>query len=862
MRTHLPGIRFWLLSMALSLLLLSGWGSPAFGIPARPGSFSYVQPDGTTLLLERHGDEFFHWTTLAGSDQVVELDADGFWKPVSLDVAQRNRAFQRRSSLNRVRRQKGTAPSRVNLGERRIPVILVQFSDLPFKIEDPAARFDAMLNSPGYNSDGATGSVRDFFYDNSDGRFIPKFEVFGPVTLSQKMSYYGRRDEDALLAVMEGCQLLDAQIDFSRYDSDGDGYVDMVLMYFAGHNEAEGASSSTIWPHQWYLSEGGYSLTLDGTQIDNYFCTSELQGSSGSMMCAIGTTCHEFSHSLGLPDFYDTDSWTGGTAGGLYEFSTMCSGCYNNYSRTPPYFNAVERVMLGWMEEDAIVNLPTGPVEIAPLQSGIAYKSLTSTDGEFFVYECRNGCGWDAPLPKGMVVYHADQSKTRSVGPYTPYELWADWEATNRINASGSHPCFYVVPAANQSSLYYVSSDLGSYVFPGSKKITTFEPVDWDNHATGTKLSLIIWSEATGSIRFESVNPEVKVLSGRVTDRSGAPVSGALITVSEHDASALRFCDYRRGDGSMLRRIAPAPEDPFTLQAETDADGCYRIDLSDVTCSQIHVSVSCSGYVSQSKDVTVSERGITLDFILKKIGESSVTHFRKYDPSATLLTAGDVNSMGGVCFTAEELAPYVGELLVEAAFFVYPSSAQAVYIVVDFGEERALTYQIPQPVYNDYDVYDLSPLGIRIPEGKDMHIGYGFVEAAEPRPLVIALGSGSLEFADFSPSWTPWRQVPACDLVLDFSLMDTGVEFDGTLASMGFASIDPGTGAPYAAGSTFPLQVLLPSGDKVSSVSWRYDGEPVSGTELTLRSGRHVVEATLRHDNGRCEILELELIVN
>lgn len=848
-----------LLSACLGALLLCCGGPFLSGGPARPGSFPYVQPDGTTVLLERHGDEFYHWTTLSGSDQVVELDANGFWRPASKDPAAMERAMQRRRAINQRRALRGYERPE-NRGVRPIPVILVEFSDVKFKIADPTTRFDAMLNEQGYSRDGATGSVRDYYYDNSDGTFTPVFEVFGPVTLSKKMSHYGSRDDDAVLAVQEGCTLLDGEIDFSRYDSNGDGYVDMLLMYYAGYNEAEGASASTIWPHQWELTDAGIYLKLDGKQIDSYFCTSELQGTSGARMCAIGSTCHEFAHSLGLPDFYDTDYEKHGECGGLYEFSNMCSGCYNNSSRTPPWFNAIERTFLGWMTDSDIPELPSGSVEIPPVHKSIAYQSQTDVEGEFFVYECRDGSGWDAPLPQGMLVYHADRSKALLLGGVTPYEHWYNWHDYNMINAYGNHPCFYIVPAADQSSLMYYAYNRSDFMFPGSKKVTTYEPVDWNGNQTGTLLRSISWSKEQGVVTLEAVNPESMILSGRVTDRSGNAIAGAVVVVSEIDGSAPRRDGYRRGDGSLLRALSPAPSAPVTLRAETDADGNYRIDYSGISATQIHVSVSCEGYVGQGQDATVHRRGMTMDFTLKKLGEASLTHFRKYDPNAKMHLAGNASGMGSVRYTAQELAPYAGEQLMEAAFFVYPTGADAVYIVVDFGDERALTYQIPSPTFNDYDVYDLSHLGIRIPEGKDMHIGYGFVNADVSRPLVIAEGAGTLETATFSMDWTAWNPVSDYDLVLDFSLLEPGGG-GGTLATMGFASIDPGDGTPYKAGSSFPLRVLSPAGDEPSAVSWRFDGEAVSGSAVTLAAGRHTVEAQLTYPDGRGEILELQLDV-
>ena len=58
---------------------------------------------------------------------------------------------------------------------------------------------------------------------------------------------------------------------------------------------------------EWELSDPtnyGRSVKLDGVTVDTYACGSELMGISGKTLDGIGTMCHEYSHCLGLPDFY------------------------------------------------------------------------------------------------------------------------------------------------------------------------------------------------------------------------------------------------------------------------------------------------------------------------------------------------------------------------------------------------------------------------------------------------------------------------------------------------------------------------------------------------------------------------------
>lgn len=473
----------------------------AFAIPASPVPFTAVQPDGTTIILQRHGDEFFHWTTLAGSSQVMAKDKDGWWRPSTLDFEARTKAAARRRSANAERQYRTHTDNKMTHGERHIPVFLVQFKDLSFTISSPAEKFDALLNQQGYSANGGTGSVRDFYMDNSDGQFQPIFDVYGPVDLPNNMAYYGKNDSNGNdarpeEALIHAAKALDSVVDFSQYDYDNDGFVDMALFYYAGYNEAEHGPEDSIWPHQWnaqYVSLGRTSY-FDGKRLAAYFCTSELKGNSGTSMCGIGTTCHEFGHSLGLPDFYDTDYAANGQAGGLYYFSTMDSGAYLNEGRTPPFFNAEERIILGWMTEEDVPILPRGEVSFPSIRYGITYKSLTDVEGEYFLYECRDATGWDKYLPAGLVIYHVDKSTVRKVGGITPYQQWANWESYNSINANGSHPCFYVIPAANPTSLYYTSYNLKDFVFPGSKNKTAYTPIDWNKADTGIDISGISYS--------------------------------------------------------------------------------------------------------------------------------------------------------------------------------------------------------------------------------------------------------------------------------------------------------------------------------------------------------------------------------
>ena len=180
--------------MILVLALLLAGFQLMNAIPAYPGKIVYTQPDGKRIVLQRHGDEFRHWTTDAAG-RVVRLDADGFYREVSEGTSSeaRRNAAARRSAAQQARVAK--AGARSVSGQRHFLVILVEFSDLAYTTcENPNADFDALLNEKGYSVNGGTGSARDYFYENSNGGFEPVFDVYGPVILPQTKAYYGGND--------------------------------------------------------------------------------------------------------------------------------------------------------------------------------------------------------------------------------------------------------------------------------------------------------------------------------------------------------------------------------------------------------------------------------------------------------------------------------------------------------------------------------------------------------------------------------------------------------------------------------------------------------------------------------------------
>ena len=252
-----------LLSVLCALMIAT---SASWAVPAYRGWQTRTQPDGTTITIRQVGDEFYHyWETEDGKIAAEQPDGTFIVTDADLPTAEQLKALRKASNMYKSRPRRAT-------GERNFApkglVILVQFANVSFKSANNATAFDNMLNQEGYSYGGATGSAVDYFKAQSNGQYVPAFDVFGPVTLPNNLVYYGEEgtingslENDMYIAdfVIDAVKAADAAgCDFSKYDSDSDGYVDIVYFFYAGKGQAAGGSSETIWPHNWVLASALY----------------------------------------------------------------------------------------------------------------------------------------------------------------------------------------------------------------------------------------------------------------------------------------------------------------------------------------------------------------------------------------------------------------------------------------------------------------------------------------------------------------------------------------------------------------------------------------------------------------------------
>ena len=274
----------------------------ANAMPARPGFRTVVQSDGTTIEVQRMGDEFYHYT-VNREGQEVKLNAKGVYEVVgeapTLEMVKARRA---NAKARRAKQDVGTQPYPAPRGL----LILANFSDKSFKSTNTKAVMDSLINAVDCKVNNGYGSAAQYFRDQSEGHYAPVFDVVGPVTLSKSYKYYGENDEDgndmyATDAVIEACILANQQfsdLNFADYNWNNDQYVDFVYVIYAGYGEADtdetDANSYLIWPHNYsiqgvvkYYSQGWSKYQkadtkLDGVYLDNYAMSQELDGYSGN----------------------------------------------------------------------------------------------------------------------------------------------------------------------------------------------------------------------------------------------------------------------------------------------------------------------------------------------------------------------------------------------------------------------------------------------------------------------------------------------------------------------------------------------------------------------------------------------------
>ena len=487
----------------------------ANAVPAMPGWHIVTQHDGTKLKVQAVGNAFNNAIVTTDGLTVARGSDGDFYYTSSLTGLSSMRAHEanERTPAEKafVNAQRGTLtmtrnsymlPSKSGrlsatgsnatasvpaMGERRIPVILVEFQDKKFNNTREKVA-EAMITG--------TEGVAQYFHDQSNGLYKPQFDVYGIYCLSQDREYYGghsgtTKDKGIGWMVTEACQLAAADsVSFKPYDTNNDYYCDVVIIIFAGVGEAQAAAyhPEAIWPCNWtldaakYYSRGGngaFSPGIGDPYVNQFAVFNEIHGTNDNSKTidGIGTFAHEFGHCLGLPDMYDTGS---NDNFGMGDWDIMCQGCYCNDGYTPVGYSAYEKVFMGWVNyitpvPNTYYTLPVWNQKVKDNDKAVCIVSEENKN-EYFIFENRKRHGWDRFLPgEGILVTHITYSASQ-------------W--TNNKPNNEKIQLITILPADNKLSKYTQSGDTWPQ---GSKREVS------DESTPATKLNMDFRGEITGN---------------------------------------------------------------------------------------------------------------------------------------------------------------------------------------------------------------------------------------------------------------------------------------------------------------------------------------------------------------------------
>ena len=578
-----------MLAVATALVMLA--------VPASRITRTVAQPDGGSVTLRLVGDEYYHFSTTldgytvecddAGAVYYVERAGDRLHRTSILahDVAQRGAAERnflatikprltdrtvvaQSKALRRQVQAQASRIQRFDYSKFQGLVILVELSDVSFTRSDAQSYYEHMTNERNLkslpNADNIpdllgdnTGSVRDYYYDNSMGLFDAKFDVVGPVKVSSYKSTQANANSVAIFR--RALNLANSEVDYSKYDTDNNGVVDMVFFIVAGMgSHVYGHDSRLLWPYMSrYLMTGS---RLDGKTFDLYACATELLDyyEDTPLFEGIGTMCHEFSHVLGLPDMYDTDYEDQGQSHDPGEWDVMASGCDLNSGRTPCGYTIFERYALGFANPPLITS--PGDYTLGALgTTNEGYRLATPVKGEQFMLENRQPTKWDKYLPgHGLIIARVDSTNVSA------------WDGNN-VNDDPAHNYYELLRAGGTTQ-----GDLDSDPFPGTAGVTMVSNNTTANlktwNGTDNPFALTAIAEDGTDISFKVLN--VSDIQSDIEDFETMPVStGASVTGVEGRFANWSFnkCNVQApGEGKCDGEHAVGMYSPSAISMDTE----------------------------------------------------------------------------------------------------------------------------------------------------------------------------------------------------------------------------------------------------------------------------------------------------
>jgi M6 family metalloprotease-like protein len=334
--------------------------------------------------------------------------------------------------------------------------------------------------------------------------------------------------------------------DFSQYDNDNDGDVDLLTILYAGD---PGEWSSFWWAYRWAFQLNSFNKKYDGKKLNQFvFQFVDVRNDDDFDP---RTLIHETGHALGLPDYYDYDghlpiSRRKGPDGGVGRLDMM-DGNWGNH-------NAFSRWLLDWIEpkvvgagsaSEEVLVASAGPAEGTKAIAVFPGLSSTSTapGTDMFIVEYRQRVGNDGPPPNER-------------------PLPADGVLVWRVDGT---------PSSDGTEFKYNNSDATKKLI---RLLRSGKNEDFPAQGIATASDFFVDGQELGPLTKPSTHPTNVVVTGIQIDESGnskAKLKVGFISEEDRSASEARLL----GDSELLRSVKE-------FEASSDAKSIRLSDIDQI----------------------------------------------------------------------------------------------------------------------------------------------------------------------------------------------------------------------------------------------------------------------------------------
>ncbi|MGL1937415.1 MAG: Ig-like domain-containing protein [Fibrobacterales bacterium] len=327
--------------------------------------------------------------------------------------------------------------------------IIVDYPDKPLEDnENTLEHWEEIFNGTG-TWDEDRRSLRGAYLDQSYNKIDVTTKVlWPPYRMSRNFDEYNENTKDQ---IWEAIQHYDPTFDFSEYDGDGDGSVDVLMFIHTAYGPPDHKGCC--------LNE-----TADGVSFQDLVWQAIY---SPWPPMGPGLSSHEFSHVIGVPDFYDYNSVNGGSG------KWMGGEVYYEKVWKPEHIPAPERMELGWIRPTVLTRSATGLKAYPSHTSDSAFFKIPipgADSSEFFTLQSVVAESYNKNLPMedgGLLIWHYDGTRgnnTVAKGTSHPRDPASHCRA-RVIEADGRDDIWYKQNTGEQSDLFYPGNPHNDGVF-------------------------------------------------------------------------------------------------------------------------------------------------------------------------------------------------------------------------------------------------------------------------------------------------------------------------------------------------------------------------------------------------------------